>query len=370
MAKLNFFICLFGFWISFFDIQTECFHGHRLLKRHRALFIFGDSQFDPGNNNYFNTTSKADFWPYGETFFHYPTGRFSDGLLVPDFIAEYAKLPLIPPYLQPGDVDQFIFGANFASGGAGALKETRAGLVIDLKTQLGYFKNVSRLLRQKLGDEEAESLVSRAVYLFSIGGNDYLFPFETNSSIPCTFSVEQFVGQVMGNITQVVKEIYKVGGRKFGFPSLWPLECLPFTRRLELEGGKKDACFEPIKPYKEEHNKQLPKLLQKLQSDLKGFKYSFPDFHTLLKQLINHPSKYGFKEGKVACCGSGPYKGILSCGGKRDVAEYYLCDNVTEYLFFDSAHPTERANRLLAQLAWSGEPNITGPYNLKALFES
>ncbi|XP_015902184.3 GDSL esterase/lipase 1 isoform X3 [Ziziphus jujuba] len=314
MAKLNFFICLFGFWISFFDIQTECFHGHRLLKRHRALFIFGDSQFDPGNNNYFNTTSKADFWPYGETFFHYPTGRFSDGLLVPDFIAEYAKLPLIPPYLQPGDVDQFIFGANFASGGAGALKETRAGLVIDLKTQLGYFKNVSRLLRQKLGDEEAESLVSRAVYLFSIGGNDYLFPFETNSSIPCTFSVEQFVGQVMGNITQVVKEIYKVGGRKFGFPSLWPLECLPFTRRLELEGG--------------------------------------------------------FKEGKVACCGSGPYKGILSCGGKRDVAEYYLCDNVTEYLFFDSAHPTERANRLLAQLAWSGEPNITGPYNLKALFES
>ena len=77
--------------------------------------------------------------------------------------------------------------------------------MIDLKTQLGYFKNVSRLLRQKLGDEEAESLLSRAVYLFSVGGNDYLFPFETNSSVPYTFSVEQFVGQVMGNITRVVK---------------------------------------------------------------------------------------------------------------------------------------------------------------------
>lgn len=29
----------------------------------------------------------------------------------------------------------------------------------------------------------------------------------------------------------------------------------------------------------------------------------------------------GFEEGKVACCGSGPYRGILSCGAKRDVTE-------------------------------------------------
>jgi hypothetical protein len=37
--------------------------------------------------------------------------------------AEFAKLPLIPPYLQPGN-RQFINGVNFASGGAGALVET------------------------------------------------------------------------------------------------------------------------------------------------------------------------------------------------------------------------------------------------------
>lgn len=50
----------------------------------------------------------------------------------------------------------------------------------------------------------------------------------------------------------------------------------------------------------------------------------------------------GFKEGKTVCCGSGPYRGIESCGRKQGVTEYELCDNVTEYVFFDSNHPTER----------------------------
>lgn len=60
-------------------------------KKHVAsLFIFGDSILDAGNNNYINTTTldQANFWPYGETFFKYPTGRFSDGRLVSDFMGE------------------------------------------------------------------------------------------------------------------------------------------------------------------------------------------------------------------------------------------------------------------------------------------
>ncbi|KAF3450554.1 hypothetical protein FNV43_RR06641 [Rhamnella rubrinervis] len=218
---------------------------------------------------------------------------------------EYAKLPYIPPYLHSG-IDQFIYGESFASAGSGALAETGKGLAIDLKTQLRYFKNVSRILMQQLGDAEAKALLSRAVYLFSVGISDHIHPYE---------------------------EIYEIGGRKFTFPSLWPSACIPSS--MLFDGGKSGACFDTITPYIELHNKQLSELLRKAQNDMKGFKYSNPDFHTLLEEIINHPSNYGFKEGKVACCGSGPYRGIYSCGGRRGVKEFELCQNVSEYVFFD-----------------------------------
>ena len=87
----------------------------------------------------------------------------------------------------------------------------------------------------------------------------------------------------------------------------------------------------------------------------------------------------GVKEGKVTCCGSGPFIGILfvpktvqilSCGGRRGVKEFRECENVREYVFFDFSHPTERANKQLAQLSWSGNSGVKGSFNLKALFES
>ena len=82
MESLRFFLCLFLFCGS--SLSLVC--GNDLPKNHVALFAFGDSLFDPGNNNYINTIAQANFPPYGETFFKYPTGRFSDGRLIPDFI--------------------------------------------------------------------------------------------------------------------------------------------------------------------------------------------------------------------------------------------------------------------------------------------
>lgn len=367
MAKrTSFHNFIFAFCTSLLIMATLSRGELGLPKEHASsLFIFGDSIYDAGNNNYINTSLRANFRPYGETFFKYPTGRFSDGRLISDFIAEYAKLPLIPPYLQPGN-HHFTYGANFASAGSGALVETSQGLVIDLHSQLSYFETVRESLRKKLGDEEAKTLISTAVYLFSVGGNDYGYLFGTNSSLLRTSSHREFVGTVLGNITSVIKEIYKKGGRNFGFLSLDPLGCLPFSRAF----GQKGRCFEDITPYVKLHNKALPKLLQKLETKLKGFRYSLSDYNEFLSERINHPSKYGFEQGKVACCGSGPYRGTFSCGGERGIKEYYLCPNASEYVFFDSVHPTERVNQQFAKLFWSGTPNSTAPYNLKALFEN
>lgn len=55
----------------------------------RALFIFGDSTLDPGNNNYIDTIPeyRANYKPYGQNgFFAEPTGRFSNGRVIVDYI--------------------------------------------------------------------------------------------------------------------------------------------------------------------------------------------------------------------------------------------------------------------------------------------
>ncbi|KAK6282283.1 PREDICTED: GDSL esterase/lipase 5 [Theobroma cacao] len=357
MARLRAHLCSLLAYATFLSL-ISC---HSLPENHVALIIFGDSLFDPGNNNYINTTFayQANFWPYGETFFRYPTGRFSDGRLIPDFIAEYAGLPLIPAYLQPGD-RKFIHGVNFASGGAGALVETNQGFVIDLKTQVSYFKKAEKSLRQELGVADAKKLLSRAVYLISIGANDYLTRNSTASDV-------EYVAMVIGNLTIALKEIYKIGGRKFGFPNMAPLGCLPF---IKARVGSNGSCLDEVNKLAQLHDQELPKVLHELEKQLPGFKYSNYNFYKTVGERLSNPSKYGFKDATTACCGSGLFRGIYSCGGKRGIKEYELCEHPSEKLFFDSYHPSEKAYQQFAREMWSGGSDVIWPYNIKALFET
>ncbi|XP_030467404.2 GDSL esterase/lipase 5-like isoform X1 [Syzygium oleosum] len=335
------------------------------LPRDVALFIFGDSINDAGTNKYINTTVnfRANFFPYGETFFHYPTGRFSNGRLIADFIAEYAKLPLIPPYLQMKD-DEFMGGANFASAGAGALSDTYEGFVVSFMMQLKQFEKLEKKLSKRLGNEEAKKVIAEAVYLISIRNNDYLTLIHRNLTPFQPSSMEEYVGMVIGNITTVLEGIYKAGGRKFGMIGIKNIGCLPSLRKSTGNG----SCLRIANVLAKLHDIDLISILKKLEAQLQGFKYSYFDFYTSARDRIRNPSKYGFKEGKMACCGSGPFRGNPSCGGKRGVKEYSLCRRPEKFLFFDN-HPTERANQQYAQLMWNGSSSITGPYNVEELFK-
>lgn len=54
-----------------------------------ALFVFGDSLIDNGNNNNIPSFAKANYFPYGIDFNGGPTGRFCNGLTMVDGIGTF-----------------------------------------------------------------------------------------------------------------------------------------------------------------------------------------------------------------------------------------------------------------------------------------
>ncbi|WVY90048.1 hypothetical protein V8G54_035562 [Vigna mungo] len=103
-----------------------------------ALYVFGDSTVDAGNNNNLNTLAKANAFPYGIDFNNCSTGRFSNGKTLADLIAIKLGLPMPPPYLgvNKSTRHQVIRGINYASGSCGILNSTRATNKLNTSPQL------------------------------------------------------------------------------------------------------------------------------------------------------------------------------------------------------------------------------------------
>ncbi|PWA59366.1 Lipase, GDSL [Artemisia annua] len=90
----------------------------------KSLFIFGDSIFDPSNNHFVkNCTIQGNFTPYGSSYFLHPTGRFTNGRTIADFIEVYHELAKDSRNGFPAN------GVNFASGGSGLLNDTNKDVV-------------------------------------------------------------------------------------------------------------------------------------------------------------------------------------------------------------------------------------------------
>lgn len=95
MERSRLVFIFFFFYIIVISIGSiKCIDNNNLVTNQSALFVFGDSVFDAGNNNYIATlpSFRSNYWPYGQTTFKFPTGRASNGRLIPDFIGNSTTL--------------------------------------------------------------------------------------------------------------------------------------------------------------------------------------------------------------------------------------------------------------------------------------
>ncbi|CAI0475367.1 unnamed protein product [Linum tenue] len=83
-----------------------------------CYFIFGDSLFDPGNNNNLNTTMKANYPPYGVDFpSGVATGRYSNGRTTADIIGELLGFEsFIPPFASAPNNSEILVGRMHVMG--------------------------------------------------------------------------------------------------------------------------------------------------------------------------------------------------------------------------------------------------------------
>ncbi|XP_078448205.1 GDSL esterase/lipase At5g55050-like [Wolffia australiana] len=92
-----------------------------------AIYVFGDSTVDVGNNNFFGgNPARANFPPHGIDFpGRRPTGRFSNGYNGIDYLAMQLGFRRSPPaYLSLTNIRQEAQGVNFASGASGIFDST------------------------------------------------------------------------------------------------------------------------------------------------------------------------------------------------------------------------------------------------------
>ncbi|KAL2895405.1 GDSL esterase/lipase EXL3, partial [Bienertia sinuspersici] len=141
-----------------------------------GLFAFGDSIIDAGMNNNIKTVIKCNHPPYGQDFMGgIPTGRFSNGRVPTDFLAEELSIKqYVPAYLDPKlSPEDLLTGVTFASGAAGFDPLTsKLASVISLSQQLEYFKESIEKMKQLVGIEKTNFILTNSVYLVVAGSDD------------------------------------------------------------------------------------------------------------------------------------------------------------------------------------------------------
>ncbi|RZC90934.1 hypothetical protein C5167_028767 [Papaver somniferum] len=325
-----------------------------------ALYIFGDSVVDVGNNNNRTTLIKANFYPYGRDFVtHKPTGRFCNGKLATDFTAENLGFTTYPPaYFSPeAKGSNILTGVNFASAASGLFDRTsRLYRAIALPEQLENYKDYQKTLVRMVGKSNATSIISGSIYLLSAGSSDFVQNYYINPLLNGPYTPDQYSDMLMNSFSTFVQNLYKLGARKIGVTSLPPLGCLPAAITLFGTLGS-SQCVPRLNRDATAFNNKLNSTAIALQSRLPGLVMVVFDIYTPLYSFVTRPTDNGFFEARKACCGTGTLETAFLCND-RSVG---TCMNATEYVFWDGFHPSEAANKMLADvLLLQGIPLISG----------
>ncbi|CAJ2635816.1 unnamed protein product [Trifolium pratense] len=310
-----------------------------------AVIAFGDSILDTGNNNFVATIIKANFKPYGRDFIGgKPTGRFCNGRIPSDYFLEYFGIKeAMPAYLDPNlSTEELLTGVCFASAGSGYDPLTiELASAISSEDQLDMFKEYIGKLKAAVGENKTAEIIEKSIFIISMGSNDisetyYLTPFRR-----IEYDIEKYTTMLITANSKFVEDLYELGARRFGVFSLSPIGCVPLQRTIK--GGIKRDCVEKLNEGALVFNSKLITSLVDLKKKLPDSRVVYLENFTLLHDIIVNHTKYGFENGDGSCCGIAN----LELGPLCSSFTLKVCLDTTQYVFWDSYHPTEKAYKIL-----------------------
>lgn len=338
--------------------------GHEEVHLVPAVYVFGDSTVDVGNNQYLPGNAALQL-PYGIDFPQSrPTGRFSNGFNVADSISRLLGFKRSPPAylsLTPETSRQIVRGyrgVNYASGGSGILDTT--GKTLTLTKQVEYFAATKSKMTGKSGGIDA--LLSKSLFLISDGGNDFFDFIRQNLTAS---DAPSFYADMLSNYTKHVQTLYQLGARRFGIVDVPPIGCVPAVRVTSPNG--ETACVEAANALARGFNDALGKVMAKLAAALPGMRYSVGSSYNLISFITAHPEAAGFKDVASACCGGGRLRAQTWCGPN---ATY--CANRNDHIYWDEVHGTQATSQKGAKAIFAAPVKLgfAAPINFKQLISS
>lgn len=321
-------------YVLFFTIQLSF---SALAARLNNIYVFGDSLSDQGN-----LSGLTGGGIPGSDYFN---GRFSNGPVYTDFLAQNLGLTLTPAPIFPSAWSAGN-GNNFSYGGA-RTDGHRSGLPLGLNSQISAFVN-------GVTANDRDSL-----YIVLAGANDIQDaigvandnPAEAKIAMDDSNTAIARVENTALNIANAIGDLSEAGAVHFFVPNSPNWALVPAVTELESNNlgtlvGYSDFARDATIAF----NNQLATELSTLASDNLAIDIIPFDFFSLFQEVADNPANYGFSDVATSCY-DGDDLGFTGGGS--------VCANPDEFLFWDRIHPTTVAHRVFANKFTSSIPEPT-----------
>ena len=275
--------------------------GQAAAASYTNMFVFGDSLSDSGNA-YDLTGGRIPAAPYAG-------GRFSNGPVYAEYMADRLKLPLD---------NALSGGTNYAFGGA----ETNSGVPTLLGQNPLSVQSQVNLFRAQHAFRGADP---DALYVLFAGGNNLQRGIDAAAANPAdAVGIRQSTAnEAVNDIVGMVGSLQRTGARHFLVPNVPPLGAAPTNSAVSALADSFSIDF----------NTQLVAAVASLNDP----KVILFDTFGLSQRVLAQPLAFGFADVSSPCLTGGNY-----LGGST------VCSDPGLHLFWDDLHLTTAGHELLA----------------------